>query len=270
MRKEEKEQVTSFNPHDYDYMDNMPLDGWAWEFVRRNESYRNAYLRVKENVTKSKNADPFKFTTSPTEETVEIYKILWNIVEKEFHIKPFYSDEDYGAGIPAPDLRYNQLSDKIKPILNKAINPVAVLTPKDIEQKARTLNFNSIEFLWDTGKDLACDAILRGMLSPNNSHDTIYLGISMNAKRRDVDRQLRKIIKGNIKPEYNIHIRRDEWKTYLQVFDLTKTGLSNKEIARIILPNKSNKYPDCKASNEIKVFRRKANSLIKKGFQKIL
>ncbi len=43
MKKEKGKKEFKFNPADYDYMDDMPLDGWFWEFIRRNSEYDKIY-----------------------------------------------------------------------------------------------------------------------------------------------------------------------------------------------------------------------------------
>lgn len=48
MRMKKEKQIT-FNPADYDYMDDMPLDGWIWEFVRRNSGYGQLYFILIKN-----------------------------------------------------------------------------------------------------------------------------------------------------------------------------------------------------------------------------
>jgi len=38
--EKEKEKKPEFNLAGYDYMDDMPMEGWIWEFVRRNKHYQ--------------------------------------------------------------------------------------------------------------------------------------------------------------------------------------------------------------------------------------
>ena len=37
-----------FNPSDYKYLDNIPLSGWMWEFIRRSPDYSRRFNRIKE------------------------------------------------------------------------------------------------------------------------------------------------------------------------------------------------------------------------------
>ena len=41
------------NPADYDYMDNTSVEGFMWEFIRRNQHYRNIFRGgcISENLT---------------------------------------------------------------------------------------------------------------------------------------------------------------------------------------------------------------------------
>jgi hypothetical protein len=46
--KKKKEAEIIFNPADYAYMDDMPLEGWVWEFERRSEDYKKAFVELNE------------------------------------------------------------------------------------------------------------------------------------------------------------------------------------------------------------------------------
>jgi len=39
MKKEKgtEENQFRFDPSKYDYMDNLPIEGWIWEFIRRSQ-----------------------------------------------------------------------------------------------------------------------------------------------------------------------------------------------------------------------------------------
>jgi hypothetical protein len=42
MKKRQKKEI-QFNPADYNYLDDMPLEGWIWEIIRRSEKYMNSF-----------------------------------------------------------------------------------------------------------------------------------------------------------------------------------------------------------------------------------
>jgi hypothetical protein len=37
------EKKVEFKIADYAYMDDMPMNGWLWEFIRRSEAYKNRF-----------------------------------------------------------------------------------------------------------------------------------------------------------------------------------------------------------------------------------
>jgi hypothetical protein len=53
MKKEKKKEEIQFNPADYDYMDDMPLERWMWEFIRRSQDYRDFYEKWRKDSGKS-------------------------------------------------------------------------------------------------------------------------------------------------------------------------------------------------------------------------
>ncbi len=43
-----KESNKQFNPAYYKYLDNISLEGWMWEFIRRSPDYKEKYNSIKE------------------------------------------------------------------------------------------------------------------------------------------------------------------------------------------------------------------------------
>ena len=48
MGKMKKGKKIEFNPADYNYVDNMPLEGWIREFMRRSEEHKQYWTAYKE------------------------------------------------------------------------------------------------------------------------------------------------------------------------------------------------------------------------------
>jgi hypothetical protein len=92
-----------------DYRDNMTLDGWQWEFVRRNELYRNSYEDIRKLSEAPKNSIDDRIFISFYEKGGE----------EHFHIKVVQNKEIGGTGTPDPTLQYNQLPILIKPIMDE-------------------------------------------------------------------------------------------------------------------------------------------------------
>lgn len=54
MKKEKgtKEKGFTFNPSEYDYLDDLPIQGWIWEFIRRSNEYKGFYQRWEQEIVK--------------------------------------------------------------------------------------------------------------------------------------------------------------------------------------------------------------------------
>jgi hypothetical protein len=45
-----KQNIAAGIPGQYDYMDSLPMNGWAWEFVRRNRQYIETFIELEKLV----------------------------------------------------------------------------------------------------------------------------------------------------------------------------------------------------------------------------
>jgi hypothetical protein len=79
---EKKKKMCKFKPADYDYMDNMPLMGWLWEFERRSPKYNSDYKKLQ-------NGEQIKYEDSLIFIIQEIDPLKkWPEVSK--NMKPFH------------------------------------------------------------------------------------------------------------------------------------------------------------------------------------
>ncbi len=53
-KKQREKDAININPADYDYMDDMPLDGWFWEIIRRGEFYKRECAAFQSDILSAK------------------------------------------------------------------------------------------------------------------------------------------------------------------------------------------------------------------------
>ena len=107
----EKEKV-KFNPSDYDYMNNLPLEGWIWEFIRRNPEYRRLYSEIKKDPYRCKHPD-FLLCEYGMEANRDYYyplpeeKFFTIKQDNQVKIKTKHTwSRSATLGIPNPDITY--------------------------------------------------------------------------------------------------------------------------------------------------------------------
>ncbi len=108
----EKEKV-EFNPADYGYLNNnLPLEGWIWEFIRRNPEYRRLYSEIKKDPNGCKHPD-ILLREYGMEANRDLYiplpkeKFLTIKEDSPVKIKTKHSrSRDITLGVPNPDITY--------------------------------------------------------------------------------------------------------------------------------------------------------------------
>ncbi len=271
MEKEEKKKDIKFSPADYDYMDNMPLEGWMWEFIRRNPVYRNLFSDLAEhdnNVIKivGEVNDPNSivlmerkvfFTIKEIREECNILPVSGTEEElhpHDFQLITFTVNNELKTfwGFPNPHIKYNHF-DTFTPIIRGA-SPL--ISYKVEEQKLKQNGANY------------CFKIITNILPPITVEDTIYIGISLSAKKEDILQKLQHIIEKNVTSK-DIKVRTDKWKYYLITFDLYTVKEKYTEISDIL----SIAYPENERlfdEKNIENYYKSALELITGGYKKYL
>ena len=198
------------NPADYDYMNDMPLEGFMWEFIRRNPGYREIYsyfLKAPphfQNWMKKLNVLRENYAISPLvteEELVDSeHYLLLKIpgLSKVFH---FY--------LPNPDSNYNQFSDHNKFFIHG-------MTPLKAFKMGEDDDLKGVHFKTQEDKLLY---IATNVLPPVSMHKTVFVGIATTALREDLKREFNKILERYVPPRTK-RKRDKEWKYYLITYDL--------------------------------------------------
>jgi hypothetical protein len=211
----------------YEHLNKLPLDGWLWEFIRRNREYKNIYSELKRDIAEGdfKQAKGAQFGWSEIKFSSPSITDKFDRLEKRFGICPtlYFNPDDsdsylskqfkgkeYAVCIPNPAKQYNEINPELKirgskPILSYKFKEHAV---KELLERDKQKFYEH-----------CYKAINR--LSPNSDiPNTLYIGIALNAKKSDVEKELKKLMSSPDMKTKKERIRPKEWKYYLIVYDL--------------------------------------------------
>jgi hypothetical protein len=279
----QKRDIASKIPGEYDYMDHLPMNGWAWEFVRRNGQYIEAFIEL-EKLTKSgvwndvcdKMLSKMSAVASPggliimgrtrsvsqfDEKKFLKYKLPPYKEGDNVRLNKYLGNIHHEGAVPRPGKRYIDISGllffprkkdyKIYGSFNDLLNREKIITI-DFESNTKTekpkLN--------------------------RSDEDVFYISVYKKSNIADLKEYLladiAKILEKN-KPR----IRQRKWKYYLIVYDLKKKfsdKISYDEIADILIeayPDKAEAKSFDDERNIISWYT-SAKSLINGGYKKYL
>lgn len=238
MKKGGKKKEPQFNPADYAYMDNMPLEGWIWEFIRRSPTYKTTFEKGDRKLIPDKLEPLYRF--SWTDNFKKYYK---NILENGVSYKVDYTMKTNEKtppiqkcilleGIPNPKYNYNDFPNSEKPDIRTSSNPIICMSHKEL-QFILEIGLAALRASYDEcpafkkvpesiTNDLfneKVDKLILNNLSPNMDEDnTLYVGITRTAKIKDIEKVLMPEIKKYLKRS-SLKERDDKWKYYLAAFD---------------------------------------------------
>lgn len=238
------QKLAEYIREQYDYMDNMPSEGWFWEIIRRNPDYISDYNYLKEYAAKF-DSDGYIIEESDINlSDDEFIKIgekaaqchnrisdtgLLGIYPRENnnYVSNQYIFLTLPAGpynyLPNPNVKYSDFPHDVKPRI-KGLTPIEVFT-------LETFMGNNRKYRYDNAFR---ETVLIRM------EDKICVTISPSAQIKDIEDNLIRTIKQHLKPR-KIKNRDDKWKYYLIEYDLTKQDktLSYSNLADIMC----NTYP---------------------------
>jgi hypothetical protein len=230
MKITDKKKIESGIPGNYDYMENLPMQGWGWEFVRRNKQYIKIFNKLEKLAEKDVwNDECIKMTTEVCRLAFPLGPLIggrcsgvikadrknYIILKRppftghEALLNKFFGGDNYHiTAIPRPEKRY---CDFHWISYRPQIPDYKIYNPSDFMQKPHE------NFLYG-GKDVFC------------------IVVSKHAKIADLkDRMLADI--ASILKKNKPKIRQRKWKYYLIVYDLKQQFnkiLSYDELADIL------------------------------------
>jgi hypothetical protein len=190
----------------YSYMDELSLDQWAWEFLKRNQKYIKEWDRLTSHLTDAQK----NFTNC--------YELLADLADRRA-FRPELCDATiwglrHGYLNPAPNIKYHNIS--FIPFWEGG--PIHLISGKFKGTIINDLPFFDIQ----AGKVLLPFNFKQpiGPQIRNTQKELLRLQRKSKAKMRTI-----------FKP------RRHEWKLLIRIWDARVAGLKNREIARALLPN---------------------------------
>ena len=261
MGKEKKE--IKFNPADYDYMNNMPLEGWFWEIIRRSQDYMASYKKLEEAnstdfekclidfINETKVFPNYMFFKGDAErrkkeiksKCLKKYKhfALYSTVTTRTHFRHKRIEQEFTVlALPVPTTKYCDFSVEFTPKI-WGCSPMIY-----------SLNDKRLRFITDT--------------MPVNNMFSIILPNTFSSS--DISKVLIPLIKNYIGPRVR-RIRDDKWKDYIMVHDLKKQHITYNEIADIMLkifPEKQRLFDERNIENYYK----NSLELINGGYKKYI
>jgi hypothetical protein len=258
---------------EYAYMDDMPLEGWMWEFIRRTNAYNslfNLYQKERTEILEEV-GKVFKEHFSPEEKpdlskevfirlandeetkeallTKHIYSIeswpvtkrLFDLNEKarEMGISIEITDNELTSEVeffyPDPTRRYNQFPQELKPstIYKYPVKHYTYESLLDFCKNHCDGPPSPPVFIPFDDPYLVAD-VVSGPFAIHSKEDTLFLGISRNAKKELIMRHIEEILDLYLNPSRE-RMRIDKWKYYLICFDSRKHEYTYSAISEILI-----------------------------------
>lgn len=227
----------------YAYMDKMPLEGWAWEFIRRNASYKTLYDEIKRDFNSMKSLKGITDFNSVLNK-IEKHPVNDKLsrMRNEFHIRVgvdsfnirtgfyqktpkevdnFLAAEELSIfiAVPNPDKAYNEFRYRKPSILGAtSVKSLALdfdmqhLFQGDIDKVQKEPTMELYQY---------CHKTLLKDLPPVDASDTLYFGVSLHGKLHDIMQQIHDVLDNYFDYSKTRNIDK-KWKYYLIVYDLMK------------------------------------------------
>lgn len=206
------------NPDDYDYMDSLPIEGWIWEFIRRNSTYNKIYSAFA--MKKIEPTGVYLLLRRVREDIAirPIIKPCKNLDKRHFSWIEIPKLENDCAGLPNPSTKSHEFA-ALKPQII-GLTPVVLYKPDKYERRGikAAHEFFPISRRHYVPKEY-CDEMVNNILPPVDVRNTIYLGISEYANKDNVRKIFESIVQNWI-GKRNIRFRDESWRVSLFIFDL--------------------------------------------------
>jgi hypothetical protein len=259
----------------YAYVDNMSLEAWIWEFIRRSRDYRHFFDKFKklslcENVSfeNLKNLipecegiplsvpgimrTPGDFTISQHEfNTTQMVVVCATFGEG----KIFFALPDYL--IPYNDfIPYGSGRSAKHPVEISRLDPYNILEPSSWYMHGTIARYGDN----DAGELLK----YLGVDTEEGIKKSVYVRISTQAREGDL-KQLLKDVKQYLSPK-KLRVRDKKWKYYLIVYDLKEQhGYASNDIADILNSAFPKRHGEVYDETNIQYYYNQAIQLIDKG-----
>ncbi|MDQ7786769.1 MAG: hypothetical protein RDU01_04105 [Thermodesulfovibrionales bacterium] len=208
------------NPDDYDYMDSLPIEGWIWEFIRRNLKYREIYSDFRERKVEKAG---IHLKLKEVREEIAIRPVIapCKKLNPQSFLRVKIPNFDNCAGLPNYDLNAHDFVRSARclpPIIG--LTPIILYKPDKYERrgikiKGRRVPLSTRHYV---SKEY-CDEIINNILPPVDVRNTLYVGISEYANKEHVRRELESIVHNWVE-QREVRLRDEAWRVSLFIYDL--------------------------------------------------
>lgn len=262
------------NEAEYSFTENLSAEGWAWEFLRRNPNYRDAYIEVNAILSRYEDEHGSDRKSWPREEPAFVFS------------PPKAPQED----IPAWRIRCGLEGDQLPKIVpvdqyhahewglrNRMFNPehgveqgVRFLPPSEYPRLLRT--WEEVEVyreLVETDEGAEVDKVIDDKALV--AFDLTLPFKKQIARARGLLKKWQDALKteGRLKTEFPKNYK-DKWRVYLRALDAHASGASKTEIAGTLwsMPEYvfGDPHPSSKAGETLEL----ADRIVHGGYRKIL
>lgn len=259
------------------FNEGMTLEAWMWESIRRNPDYIALYNEIRNDF----------MTVDILQDDEDLEGIHDNILDSpiglklkrllnEFGIqvslikpKPHDADNfmnidkyDFLIEIPNPTKGYDQFCRKTPEIEGgKSVRCLTLTVDNKNSFIVDGRYLNTSSFLGEE-----CRKVMMEDLPPVDPSDTIYVGISMSAKKSDILQDIGTLITPMLKTTKK-RARDDKWNYYFIAYDLFIEGYKYSNISKIMSKAYENEVPeeiqDEEALKKDNILKKKAKALMR-------
>ncbi len=282
-----KKKKIKFNIDDYDYLDDIPLVGWIWEFARRSEEYKT-YWKNK-SVSKQYfmpnlkarggyygiNLDPKTKWGEMSEAGIDLF-YFDHILSKSTPVNvsnlKWWTDKEIAADCGDPDNRSQLIyTVKGKKMLGFAHEPVTTTRNEDTRKISYDISTPILHPIEKLVSQINKKNVVMALidLSAAGTDDMILKSIKseMQFWRRILNIKKVRDAKTNKKNINKLTKTGKIWKSYLVVYDLIKINEMNFEEASAFLSEYDDQYS---STQTVERHYTAAEKLINGGFTKYL
>lgn len=297
----QKRDIESEIPDKYDYMDKLPMKGWAWEFLRRNKKFMDAFNKLEELVEGGVWSDECKERLSELQRLASNTGLLigrisspLNNESRKYYLTlkmpPYEGDKAtlniyFGSShhigvVPRPENSYYDYFREIitkKKIRNDKLYKLFLHPPLlfiyQIPDYKIYESFNELLNEQDTIELSPESDFPEIKPTIDRSNDVFYVAVSKSANIADLKDFMLDDIAKIIKKDHKPKIRKRKWKYYLIVYDLRQkfnADITDDDICNILNEAYPEEEKEFCASRNIENWNDSAVDLINGGYIKYL
>lgn len=273
-------EIASKIPIEYNYMDKLSEDGWAWEFLRRDKKYLDWFRKYEKIVAAGAwNDECEKKPPKREEEEIDSYTAMLPIIKINGDARNYLKVNPPYTGDSAMGKKYNIRTEYFIPRPSKRfidLDPPPMFFPrkKDYIIYGSFKDLLNASLISEYNPDCK-DSVWRPNLE-RDDEDAFYIHISKYAKIKDLKGKLLTDI-SKFLDKQTPKLRQKKWKFYLIVYDLKqeyKNRISFDTISDILIEAYRDKDKSLRKSlvvmRNMDNWYSSAESLINGGFKKYL